>query len=170
MFETGYQACGIYLLVKFWKMKNETITQDLYETLLFFRWRRQHLTDYKEGYLDLIRFIHRIDYLDSFEEKRKIETLFSEEVLLWQIKLRSYNIESEINYEFRSRFSKIKYLIPSKRREEIIGDLIETEFQMIEAGMSEWKIKMVMMFHIFLVVFSLLRIRVSDFGTSKKIE
>jgi len=61
-----------------------------------------------------------------------------------------------------------KYLIPSKRREEVIGDLIQTKIEMIEDGLPMWKVKGVLYFHMLVIILSMLRIRISDYGRSKK--
>jgi len=64
--------------------------------------------------------------------------------------------------------SIFRFLIPSKRREEVMGDLIETKIQMIEEGFPLWKIKAILYCHMLLIVISLLKVKLLDFGEAKK--
>lgn len=66
--------------------------------------------------------------------------------------------------------SIIKYFIPSKRREEVMGDLTETRNLMLDEGMKVWQIKIVISWHIFWVMTNMLKIKFSDFGVSSKKE
>jgi len=61
-----------------------------------------------------------------------------------------------------------KYLLPSKRREEVMGDLYETQMDMIEEGFPLWKVKLVLYCHMFFIAFSLLKVRLMDYGRTKK--
>lgn len=65
--------------------------------------------------------------------------------------------------------SLFKYMIPSKRREEVLGDLAEIKQNMIKEKRSKWTIKFVIGFHLMVIVFSaMIRTRLSDYGTSQK--
>ena len=64
--------------------------------------------------------------------------------------------------------SHFKYLIPSGKREEIIGDLVETEFEMLENAVPNWKIRCIMGWHIFMIGLAMTRVVVSDFGMRRQ--
>lgn len=63
----------------------------------------------------------------------------------------------------------IRYLIPSKRREEIIGDLEETKNQMVYDSIPKWKIDLVMTWHTLLILLGLIRVKLKDYGNDKRI-
>jgi len=84
------------------------------------------------------------------------------------LKLYSKQVEQIHHAKFTARTSIFKYLIPSNRREEVMGDLIETNIEMIEEGFPMWKIKVVLYFHGISVILALFKTRLQDYGTTKK--
>ena len=66
------------------------------------------------------------------------------------------------------RPSMLLYLIPSKRREEVIGDLYEIRTDMMTHGFPEWKIRVVLFCHMIWIVVGLFRVKLEDYGKSKK--
>ena len=79
------------------------------------------------------------------------------------------NVEnSNFDNQFQHKHPFFIFLLPSKRREEILGDLIETKIQMIEAGFPMWKVKGVLCFHMLCILIAMLRTKLLDYGTSKK--
>jgi len=64
--------------------------------------------------------------------------------------------------------SMFKYFLPSKRREEVLGDLMETKHEMIEDDLPMWKVKVVLFFHMVMILLSMIRLKLVDYGRSKK--
>ena len=65
--------------------------------------------------------------------------------------------KSSLSLEF------LKYLIPTKRRDEIIGDFYELRDKMKSEGFSNFQIKIALMVNIVFLSFSLLKIRFRDY-------
>ena len=61
-----------------------------------------------------------------------------------------------------------KYLLPSKKREEVLGDLAETRQKMERDGVSKRRVQFIMILQKSFILVSLLRLRITDFGKSKK--
>ena len=82
-------------------------------------------------------------------------------------KLSQINDERSIGYQRRLWFSSpsiYKYLIPSRYREEVLGDLHELALEMIRKSIPPWKIRLVLTFHKVCILISLSRLRISDWG------
>ncbi len=61
-----------------------------------------------------------------------------------------------------------KYLVPREKREEMIGDLIETRYEMEKEGHAQWVIDLVMLAHKGLILLYLLRGRIGDYGKKRR--
>lgn len=77
---------------------------------------------------------------------------------------RAQKTETKITIKKRQYEFFFKYLLPSKRREEVLGDLIETRFEMKMAGCSQWKINLVMFWHKWWALVAMWRVKLGDYG------
>ncbi len=99
-----------------------------------------------------------------FEEQRRLERKV----------LKKYNLIYHVqkntlvkNPKSKDKFNSLKYFIPSKRREEVIGDLTQTLNEMEEENFSLTKQMFFISWNIFMILFSFCRIKMSDFGKGK---
>ena len=65
------------------------------------------------------------------------------------------------------KFNKFKTYLPVKKREEILGDLNELKYDMIQNGLSPKKIKLNMFKHKILILFNLFKKKILDWLTSQ---
>jgi len=63
-----------------------------------------------------------------------------------------------------------KYFIPTKHREEIIGDLFELRQEMEEKNLNKWFIKSVLLFQLFMIFIGSIKMKFSDLYTPSKKE
>lgn len=80
----------------------------------------------------------------------------------------SENKTTKPDTSFTPSESKFKFLLPSKRREEIMGDLIETKSMMVKAGLPMWQIRAFLYWQMFLILVSIPKVKLNDFGTKKQ--
>ncbi len=73
-----------------------------------------------------------------------------------------------IKKNVNSKLKSFKYLIPAQHREEIIGDLYETESELLKEGYSKRWIRVILFWKIVIILFASLKIRLADLYKSKK--
>ncbi len=61
-----------------------------------------------------------------------------------------------------------KYLVPRENREEMIGDLLETRFEMEREGHTKWVVFWVMLARKGLIVMYLLQGRIGGYGKKRR--
>jgi len=69
---------------------------------------------------------------------------------------------------FEKFLDLVSFLLHKKFREEFIGDLKETRLEMQKRGHSKWSINTISFFKVCSVIWSALRIRLSDLFESEK--
>lgn len=116
------------------------------------------------------------------QDKGKLNNNFQEKLKIMEVPTGAEKTKASIDFieNFPQRSGRVnrsvfvpsqsifKYLIPSKRREEVLGDLIETKSDMIEEGHPIWKIRLVLFFHIVIILGTMLKLKITDYGSTNK--
>lgn len=108
---------------------------------------------------------------DLFDKRLSIERSMIEEELKLQEKVQGdtpspkgslNNLSSRKSNWFQEKLKTMRYLIPIKYREAVLGDVLETRNKMKLDGLSNWWINFISLMQISIIAWSMLKIRVSD--------
>ena len=67
----------------------------------------------------------------------------------------------------KSKIQSLKYFIPARHREEVIGDLLEMKMQLKIDGHGIIWITLIILFNCALIMYSMFKIKISDFYKDK---